>query len=109
MCGYDKYHGALELHHLNQKDKRFGISDKGYTRSWEKVRTELDKCILLCANCHREVEGGIKQLPNESLVVKRGELLETPSREKRPGNQQPSSDARSEKVQRLSRKGVARE
>lgn len=63
ICGYSKYVGALELHHLNKSDKSFGIGDKGYTRSWDKVRQELDKCILLCANCHREVGAGIVELP----------------------------------------------
>jgi 5-methylcytosine-specific restriction endonuclease McrA len=60
VCGYNKYPGALDLHHVG--DKKFGIADKGYTRSWEKVKTELDKCILVCANCHREIEAGITQL-----------------------------------------------
>ncbi len=78
ICSYKKYQGALELHHLNKAEKSFGIGDKGYTRSWEKVRAELDKCILLCANCHREVGAGITQLPSESWVVKRGEFGETP-------------------------------
>ena len=63
ICGYCKYQGALDLHHLNPKEKDFGIGDKGYTRSWEIVKTELDKCILVCANCHREIEAGITQLP----------------------------------------------
>ena len=66
LCGYQKYQGALELHHLNKREKSFGIGDKGYTRSWEKVKVELDKCILLCANCHREVGGGITQLSSKS-------------------------------------------
>ena len=66
ICGYKKYPGALELHHINKAEKSFGIGDKGYTRSWEKVKAELDKCVLLCANCHREVGGGITQLPSES-------------------------------------------
>ncbi len=70
ICGYFRYQGALELHHLNPKEKSFGIGDKGYTRSWDIIQSELDKCILLCANCHREVAAGIQQLPNESLVVK---------------------------------------
>jgi len=63
VCGYNKYPGALDLHHVGKKS--FGIGDKGYTRSWERVKNELDKCILVCANCHREVEAGIVQLPEE--------------------------------------------
>jgi len=68
ICGYNKYPGALDLHHINGQ-KPFGISDKGYTRSWVKVKQELDKCILLCANCHREIEAGITQ-PSE--VIRNG-------------------------------------
>ncbi len=62
ICGYSKYQGALDLHHVRGK-KEFGIGDKGYTRSWEKVKQELEKCILVCSNCHRELEAGITQLP----------------------------------------------
>ncbi len=64
LCGYNTCIEALEFHHfLNEKN--FGISAKGYTRSWKKVQKELDICVLLCANCHREVENGITQLPRE--------------------------------------------
>ncbi len=76
VCSYNKYIGALDLHHLDPKTKAFGIGDKGYTRSWQAVRHEADKCILVCANCHREIEAGITQLPAETLVEKRGELRE---------------------------------
>ncbi len=76
ICSYDRYQGALELHHVDKTQKSFGIGDKGYTRSWEKVRAELDKCVLLCANCHREVGAGIMQLPCESKDEKRGEFGE---------------------------------
>ncbi len=76
VCGYRKCQGALDLHHRNPKTKHFGISDKGYTRSWERVKAELDKCILVCANCHREIEAGITQLPGVIQVEKRGELRE---------------------------------
>jgi 5-methylcytosine-specific restriction endonuclease McrA len=55
ICGYSKCLDALEFHHLNSRNKDFGISAKGYTRSWKKVKNELKKCRLLCANCHREV------------------------------------------------------
>ncbi len=75
ICGYKKFQGALDLHHVNGA-KEFGIADKGYTRSWEKVRAELDKCILVCANCHREIEGGVTQLSRASGIEKRGEFGE---------------------------------
>ncbi|HDQ26619.1 MAG TPA: HNH endonuclease [bacterium] len=55
FCGYKKCEEALEFHHLDAKHKDFGISCKGYTRSWESVKEELDKCVLVCANCHREI------------------------------------------------------
>lgn len=55
ICGYNKCLAALEFHHLNPNEKEFGIGSKGYTRSWEKIKMELDKCILVCANCHREL------------------------------------------------------
>ena len=74
LCGYNKCIQALEFHHINSKDKEFGISAKGYTRSWEKVKNELKKCILVCANCHREAHEGIAQLPQVIEVEKQGEL-----------------------------------
>jgi len=65
LCGYNKCIQALEFHHIGNTEKDFGISDKGYTRSWERVKKEIDRCILVCANCHRELHIGIKQLPKE--------------------------------------------
>ena len=70
-CGYNRCVDALEFHHLDSSGKDFSISAKGYTRSWSKVREELDKCILLCANCHREVHAKT-QLLAETLVEKAG-------------------------------------
>lgn len=67
VCGYNRCIQALEFHHIGNSQKDFGISDKGYTRSWEKVKKEIDKCVLLCANCHRELHVGITQLPKEIL------------------------------------------
>lgn len=61
-CGYDRCIDALEFHHLNRDEKSFGISHKGVTIGIDKARAEADKCILLCANCHREVEAGIIDL-----------------------------------------------
>lgn len=76
VCSYKRYQGALDLHHVNSAEKEFSIADKGYTRSWEKVRAELDKCVLVCATCHREIHAGITQLPAVMQVETRGEIGE---------------------------------
>jgi len=85
ICGYNKCIKALEFHHLDDKQKDFGISAKGYTRSWDHVKKEIEKCILLCANCHREVHESITQLPRAIEVEKRGEFGESLT-----GNPEPS-------------------
>ena len=53
MCGYAKSKRALVFHHRDPKDKKFGIG-AGHSRSWNEIQRELDKCLLLCANCHAE-------------------------------------------------------
>jgi predicted SprT family Zn-dependent metalloprotease len=54
-CGYNKVITALEFHHLDPTKKDFGIAASGHTRSWEKTKEELDKCIMVCSNCHKEI------------------------------------------------------
>ena len=53
-CGYKKCNSALEFHHTNPNKKDFGPSNN-MNIAWEKLKKELDKCILVCANCHREI------------------------------------------------------
>jgi hypothetical protein len=55
-CGYDRCFRALEFHHIDENGKSFSLSVLGYTCSWERLTDEAKKCILLCANCHRELE-----------------------------------------------------
>lgn len=55
QCSYNKCLRAMEFHHLDPNEKDFGISANGYTLSWEKIKKELDKCILVCSNCHAEI------------------------------------------------------
>jgi transposase len=62
LCGYDRYFGALEFHHLDPAEKRFGLSVRGLARSLAALRREAQKCILLCSNCHAEVEGGVSSV-----------------------------------------------
>lgn len=61
ICGYSKCIEALEFHHLDPKQKDFSISNTGGTPSFEKMKEEVDKCQLLCANCHREEHARLKQ------------------------------------------------
>jgi hypothetical protein len=43
----------LEFHHLDPNEKDFSIGGKSW--SLERLKKEVDKCILICANCHREL------------------------------------------------------
>jgi|GEM_PF-1188099 len=56
-CGYDRCIQALQFHHLDPNQKDFTISGK--TMAWERIRDEIDKCVLLCANCHAELHAGL--------------------------------------------------
>jgi DNA-binding CsgD family transcriptional regulator len=58
ICGYSRCINALQFHHRDRKTKAFGLSDRGIARSLDKARAEARKCVLLCANCHAEVEAG---------------------------------------------------
>lgn len=52
-CGYAKCSGALHFHRKNPDEKEFMISES-HCLKWERIKIELDKCVLLCANCHCE-------------------------------------------------------
>lgn len=62
-CTYNKCLSALEFHHLESNEKEFTISQLRLTKFEDKVKKELDKCILVCANCHREIHEGIIVVP----------------------------------------------
>lgn len=54
-CGYDKCIEALDFHHIDPSTKSFGISTSNIYRNIDVLKREVDKCILVCANCHREI------------------------------------------------------
>ena len=54
ICGYDKNINALTFHHVDPTAKEFRLSN-GETRSWDKYLKELEKCTLVCMNCHAEI------------------------------------------------------
>jgi hypothetical protein len=51
-CGYSENQAALEFHHRDPNEKEFTIGHVA-NKSWEFIKKELDKCDLLCSNCHR--------------------------------------------------------
>jgi predicted HNH restriction endonuclease len=61
-CGRSAPRVMFEFHHRIASEKAFGISEDGIMRSWPKVVAELQKCVMLCANCHREVHAGVREL-----------------------------------------------
>lgn len=59
ICGYHKSISALEFHHIYPELKEYAISATGTCHNIEKDLTEVQKCVLVCANCHREIHDGI--------------------------------------------------
>jgi transposase len=57
-CGYDRCVAALQFHHVDPRAKEFGVAEGGMARSIDRLRAEAAKCVLLCSNCHAEVESG---------------------------------------------------
>jgi hypothetical protein len=71
LCGYDRCIAALEFHHRDPAQKAFELSKTNLLRRWEIVLAEAQKCDLLCANCHRELEERLRlreDEPNEGNV-----------------------------------------
>jgi transposase len=67
LCGYSRCFRALEFHHLDPSKKEFPLAHAGRTRSIERLRAEASKCVLLCSNCHAEVEAEVTVVPLNSV------------------------------------------
>lgn len=66
ICGYSRSINALQFHHRNPDQKDFQISSSKTTR-WEVVVNELDKCDLVCSNCHHEIHEAESQKTYDEL------------------------------------------
>lgn len=62
VCDYNKCLRSLDFHHLDPTQKEFSIS-KNKNRKFEDLKIELDKCILVCSNCHGEIHDNIIKMP----------------------------------------------
>lgn len=67
ICGYNKCTAALDFHHRDMAQKDFNLSNRNIKLDWESIKTELDKCDLVCANCHREIHA-MKEGSDEQYV-----------------------------------------
>jgi hypothetical protein len=65
LCGYSRFVGALSFHHIDPETKRLPVSMSGVTLALAFLREEARRCVLLCANCHAEVEGGVSRVSLE--------------------------------------------
>jgi len=65
-CGREFAPAAMEFHHPDPSKKEFAISVDGIYRPWEKIRKELESCVMLCANCHAEIHAGVRSV---ALIV----------------------------------------
>ena len=78
LCGYNRVINSLEFHHINPQEKEYGIAANGTCHNLEKDLQEVKKCILVCANCHREIHAGLysfqelqeKQIFNQDIADK---------------------------------------
>ena len=67
VCGYSRYLGALDFHHLVPSEKDFNIGTFAGQRAFSEhtkklIDEEIEKCILLCSNCHREFHAGVIEI-----------------------------------------------
>lgn len=75
ICGYNKCITSLDFHHINPAEKEFGISGNNY--SIERINNELNKCILVCRNCHGEIESSIVDI--KDFFGLEGKAVEPPT------------------------------
>lgn len=63
LCGFNTFPEALEFHHINPEEKSFQLSGSTLSRSLKSQIQEIQKCVLLCANCHRGIHANHLKLP----------------------------------------------
>jgi len=74
VCGYNKCSAALEFHHRDPKKKEIEISKFANNNklTYQQIR-ELEKCVLVCSCCHKEIHAGmhedkIEEMPEMELL-----------------------------------------
>jgi len=60
ICNYDRCIKGFDFHHLDPSKKDFTIGSNS-SIAWEKIKNEIEKCILVCCRCHREIHDGLHE------------------------------------------------
>lgn len=58
---------CLDFHHIDKSDKEFNIAEKRGSLSKKAIEKEINKCVVLCANCHRKLHAGLITLSNDII------------------------------------------
>lgn len=69
VCG-ENHPAVLQFHHLNPDEKDFDISQATHNGvSFEKIKSEIDKCVVLCANCHFKEHYSLKNFGKSFIAT----------------------------------------
>ncbi len=71
ICGFDRHHSALDMHHILGKESEVTelityVTLVPSITSLESLLVEARRCVALCSNCHRMLHAGVVTLPNET-------------------------------------------
>jgi hypothetical protein len=70
FCGYNKTWRNLCFHHLDPQEKRFELTTRELMLKWDRILTEMKKCVLVCCNCHGEIHEQLISQENVESVWK---------------------------------------
>jgi predicted transcriptional regulator len=68
LCSFSEYIGALEFHHIDPKTKDKGMSRLIRGKINQKIIDEVNKCVLVCSNCHKMIHANLKKCPDLIIV-----------------------------------------
>lgn len=87
QCG-ENHPACLEFHHLNPSEKEINLSEAVAIKGWSKnkILDEIDKCVVLCSNCHKKLHWELQQQVvsegiNKKVVHLKARKVERPSKE----------------------------
>ena len=83
LCGETFELELYDFHHIVPENKKFKLST-GNCISWDTIKEEAKKCVMLCSNCHRKVEYGYSKVPENSLKFDENKIRLTVEKEVLP-------------------------